>query len=531
MITVEPRVTFDARPNGYTAATAPAWLPGRAEDIGRHPTVVDDLTVKWGRSGYYDAVPPAALTVNLWDSTGDWARRIRDNTALGQHIEVWAELTATRRLRLFNGAVSGVTAQRMDRTDDQGRHMWYVTLTCHDPLASLANIFPLPGVLARGRRMEDWKKWILELIRDYGGADVADISYQSAYRQASVWELEVGTDAADTITRQFFDSMSKDAFCYDSHRREIRQCERMDWPFTNYLASYGNNEGAVLIASSDAMINNRARSGIAVAGCTIDVGDGMTVTADPDTYVNRAETKFKVSSSGNNLADFTMTSENIRVGQARRVLSNDSLIRHDGDIPQDDPGRGLMSLQHRSMWDRAVQEGARPKHPPLVWHAGKQFTDVRTATWWLMTSEDARPAFVNGDETYSWLTDGQVNWEYSPLVSPLGGTVSYNGGDGWDFDLNVQWVRNRNVTLVPVTWSKLVQYQWTTEQDSVPWWWSLIGLPKPPPKKVGSRTPERDIRWGPPDKESGTYRFDTSVRWSDLRFIADGHPELKDILE
>lgn len=494
------------------------------------PVAVDDLTVKWGRSGYYDRVAAAELSLTMWDGSGEWARRIRDNRALGTNIQVMWESEDTRtgkrnRGTLYKGLTTGVNAKRMERTNDDGEHFWEISLTAHDPLSSLGNIYPLPGKFGAGR-FHERATWIQGLLQ-YGGIVINGIVYQSAYANAAVAPLEVGKDSAAELLNGFFDSMSGDSYTYAPDYNAIFQTERHDGDFNTFLASFSDEIGAVMVSSADSTVNNRVRPGIAISGCTIDVGDAMEITATPDTDINRVETTYNVWSDADKEWQDTVTStESIPTGQPRRIFSNDCWFFE--PAPAGDNGRGLIRLQHRSLWERARAEGRRPKHPDMTFHAGKEFPTERVLKWWLTTYEDARPGFINGDESHRWMMSGERDW--SPIVSPLGGTVTYNGDDGWTIDVNVQWSHNRT-TITPMVWGNLQQIQWRAGEDSYPWWWDIIGLPHPDPKPVGMPTPERDVYWGAPADDSEQYRMDKSVKWSDLKYLDNGAREIKDLLE
>lgn len=523
MITVWPVIYFDFQRSGVPVS-------GDIDDLGEVPVVVNDMTVEWGRSGYFDAVDPARLKMRLWDSTGEWARRIRDNQALGTHVQVMWEAedddTGKRnRGTLYRGLVTGVQATRMQRTDDSHEHYWRIDLTAHDPLSSLGNIYPLPGVLPT-QRLFQRIAWLKGLM-DYGGIPVNGIVYQGAYERASLPALEVGKESAKELMDMAFEAMSHDAYTYSPEYNSVMQCERHDGDFRTFLASFSDEIGGVLISSEDSKVNNITRPGIAISACSVTVDGDIQITATPDTDINRVESTYRyVDTSDWEVKDQVQASEQITVGHPRRLMSNDCWFQ--AEPVAGDPTRDLIDLQHRSLWDRCRGEGRRPRHPDMRFHAGHKFATERIMQWWIQTWENARPGFINGDEAHRWLMSGDRDW--SPIVSPLGGTVTYNGGSGWDMDLTVQWSHNR-VSVTPMVWKNLQQFRWSAADDSYPWWWDLLGLPKPPAKPVGTATPDRDIRWGAPDHESTQYRFDTSVTWSDLKYLDNSSKAIKDLLQ
>ena len=83
MITVQPWLELDDQK-----------ISCGALDIGITPVFMDGVSITWGRSGYYDDADPAQMTCRMWDSTGDWAVKIRDGRALGLHVRLaWRALS------------------------------------------------------------------------------------------------------------------------------------------------------------------------------------------------------------------------------------------------------------------------------------------------------------------------------------------------------------------------------------------------------------------------------------------------------
>lgn len=498
MITITPWLELDG-----------TGVSCKAADLGRVPVVMSTLKIKWGRDGYFDAAEPARATIRLWDSTEQWATRIRDSRALGTRVEVkWS--TGTQTVTMYTGSVSAATAHRTQRTDPAGRIIWEVTLTVTDPTAALGNVYPLPGVLPDSDTMETRKQWLMGLA-SYGGLTISDLDYRSDYGPANCCPVEVGKDSALDVITAFYDSMSKDAFTYDPEGNAIRQCERHDGDFTTYLASFDDSTGAVLIAATDTVIDHITRPGIALSACQLRTPDGIIISATTDTDINAVESTWSDPlDEWKNKKSFR---ESVSSGTSRRLLSNTTWMTPDWAI----------EWQLESAWARARAEGRRPRHPNLIHKPGHSFATERLARWWLRCWEDTRPGFINGDAAHAWLMAGNTDW--APLLSPLGGTVTYHGDTGWEFDLAVQWMNNRT-TVTPMTWGKLQQVKWTNQAPDVPWWWPW----KPPPKPVGTPTPERDVYWGPPDKTSNQYRFDESVTWDDLKYLDNTTREIKDVL-
>ncbi|RAV33528.1 hypothetical protein [Corynebacterium heidelbergense] len=502
MITVKPWVEIDG-----------TRVPCGFLDIGMTPVVMDGLEIKWGRDGYYEKAEPARATVRLWDSTGAWARRIRDSQALGVHVYVkWAAPSGT--VTMFRGVIAHAHARRTRHRDWKNTDVWEVTLTAADPTTALGSVYPLPGVLQPGETMDQRKQWLLGLA-EYGGLKIADIDYQSGYAPAQTKPVEVGKDSALEVLGAFYESMSGDAWTYDPEANAVRQCERHDGDFTTYLASFDDARGAVMIAASDTVIDGVSRPGVALSACRLGVPDGIEIEASADTDINRVESTWY--DGGDNWSARVAYKDAVALNQPRRMLANDTWMTTDWAI----------ELQLQSAWDRARAEGRRPKHPELHHSPGKTFATERLARWWLRCWEDTRPAFVNGDLAHAWLMQEAADWP--PLVSPLGGTVTYRATDGWTIHLHVQWMHDRS-QVTPMVWINLRQMKWTTTTATQPWWARLIGMSPPAPITTGQPTPDRDVRWGSPGSATREYRFDESMTWADLKYLDNTTREIKDVL-
>lgn len=504
MITVEPYLEIDRS----RVSCSPTVLASQ-------PIAMSGLKFTWGRDDYFGEADPISATVRLWDATGTWATRIRESRAVGVELAVKYQLPSGV-MTMFRGSISSAVAGRTGRVQEStGRDIWEITITAVDPTAALGNVYPYPGVLQPTDTMEQRKEWLKGLC-SFGGVVISEIEYQQGYRESLTSPVEVGNDSALDLMRAFFDGMSRDAFAYDPQSNRVIQCERMDWSFSTYLASFDDSRGAVMVTASDAQINGRTRPGVALSGCTLIVDPKMQIAASTNTDINIVETTWY--DQNDQWRGKVSARSAVANGQPRRLLKNDTWLTADWAI----------ELQLQSAWDRARAEGRWPRHPEITYRPGKGFATERLAKWWLQLWEDARPAFINGDMAHHWIMSGQSEWP--PLLSPLGGTVEYDAERGWSISLIPQWMKNR-ITVQPMTWTLLQQIRFTSQAPAVPWWWGLTGQPMPPRVSVGSPTPERDVRWGAPDPEGHEYRFDESTTWADLRHLDRTAREIKDVLQ
>lgn len=493
-----------------------------ADHLEHSPIAMSDMVIKWGRAAYFGDADPLRLTVTLWDATSQWAVRIRDGRALGVHGRAGWTSDATGDVTMFRGTVVAAEADMLDRTMDDGRNVWAVTLTLADPSQALGAVYPLPGILNAKYTYASYKAWLLGLCA-YGGLVLTDIDYDNRFAPALLSPNPVGEDSALDLITKFYGSMG-DTFTYDAEANRLRQCLRMADSFTTSLASFDDSRGAVMITAGDYTRDSRTSPGVALSACQLRVPDGVTLTAATSTDINRVEMTYEMRGSSTVPNDYERQDDSYVASEDRATHDTRRLFKFDAITWQS----AYSSIAMQDVFKKARNEGRRPAHPPLTFKPGKTFATERMARWWLRTWEDGRPGFINGDAAHAWLMAGSTRW--SPLVSPLGGTITWNGTTGWSIAVDVQWMQDDSA-VTPMTWTNLRQYKWTSTAPIVPWWWTLLGLPMPPAKKTGDPVPERDVRWGAPDGDTAQYRFDESVTWSDLMHLDNTTREIKDILQ
>lgn len=495
-----------------------------AADLGIAPVVMDDLSIRWGREDYFSHTEPAQLSFRIWDSTGVWAERIRARSAIGAEVTAYWNGPAGRNI-LFRGSISSATATRTTRRDFKNRYQWEIRFIAMDPIAALGNVFPVPGVLGYPNRwtMEERKEWLKGLF-NYGGVKVNEIEYVDLYRDAPTKIQPVGEDSALDLLEEFYASQSNDTWTYDAQVNRVKQVQRLDGEFTTFLASYDDSRGAVLISAGDhtPATQTDPRPGIALSACSLGVPEGLEVEATPTTALNSVEARWEeraLDKDGREIyEDRTLFSRQQVLGEPLRTLAFDTLFTTYAPV----------KLSLDSAWYRAQEEGALPRHAPISYRAGKEFPTERVAKWWLTPWENARPGFINGDALHSWLSGDTTAWP--PLVSPVGGEIHWDGADGWTIENRIAWIWD-HTPVTPMAWKNLQQLKWSTYTEPVPWWWDLLGYPRPKPVPVGTPTPERDVYWGPPDADGRQYRFEESVSWGDLRYLDDSSREIKDVLQ
>lgn len=474
--------------------------------LDREPVAIRGYEIKWGRDDYHDAdAEPASIRLHLADSTDTWAHLIRTSQAIGQTIEI--KLTGTndktgetQTWTQFRGRVSHAVARPMSSTGPQGERRWEITLDGADRTADMGsktvteNEWPQEHMLIRAVR-----------IRDYGksaGSGIDDIFFFPGYTKSTCGPLDTQRATPLALMGDMYRSMGNDSWAYDPDGNAVRQVIRLAQELDIHLGAFDDTQGAVIPVVNDITVDNVVYEGIGLGSCEL-VGE-PEIAADVSTGINRLECRWKDHGTGHQ--DWTTVKEQVPAGGSVRTMTWDSWF---------DAGE-IIDPTLANVWNRVRQEGARPRHPAIELHHRKSFPTFRHAHWWLHTWENTRPAYLAGSLPWLWLMGGST--EYPPVVAPIGGVTSYDPRYGWTATIRVHWIQNLEPVTSKVRWEDLPQLQVGEAAPLPPWWDMIPGLPKPRPKPVGERVPERDLTWGEAADDVG-YRFGNSVTWGDMRNV------------
>ena len=512
-VTVKPTITI-----------AGEVIACSADALDTEPVAINGYEIKWGKDDYQSSsVSPASAEIALIDTTDEWAGRIRTRNALGLQVEIsWtgysvpadtpdAAPTIIGPVVMFRGRITSAEARPRRIKASDNRRAWEISLTLADRTADYGNALAPPVEWPREKMITRAIK-----VRDLGlaaGSGIEQVYFWPGYVDTYTSPLDVKNASALDLMADLYTSMGNDTYAYDPHENVVRQFIRLSQPMTTYLATFDSSQGAVMPVPNDIEVDEQIYPGVALGGC--DLAAEPIVSVEPEQDINRLECSWKDFSTQH--GDWTTIKEDVKPGDARRVMSWSSWI---------DDGRAIDPTLD-NVWDRARQEGARPRHPEITIPATHEFVSERLARWLLQTWANTRPAYIAGSLPYLWLMADMPS--YSPIVAPIGGVTRYDALEGFSASLNVHWIHNNGPAISPARWSSLRQIKTSLEQSSVPWWWKLLGLPIPPPVEVGEPTPERDLKWGHPDQVPG-YAWHPSVTWADARHIEDKNTQIKDVL-
>lgn len=497
------------------------WINNRRvactkDQIETAPVAIRGFSITWGRDEYMvPDVSPASVTLTMLDTTSTWADRIRDGVAVGLTVEIrWNGTGATTvgPVTMFRGRIRTATAQPHSLTTSSGETAWTIELECSDRTADLGNAIAPPQEWPREKMITRANR-----VRDLGlaaGAGIDQVYFWPGYVDSMCWPLDVKDKSALDLIGAMYASMGNDSYAYDPDANVIRQAIRLSQAMQVNLGTFDDSHGAVIPVASDITVDGITYPGIGLGGC--ELRGVPEIIADVASDLNRLECTWKVRVS--NDEDFTTIKENVNPGDHRRVLAWESWF-DDGLVI--DP-----TLDN--VWARARNEGRRPRHPEFVAKPGKTFVSERMARWLLQAWENTRPAFIAGNLAYRWLM--RTDPAYPPIVAPIGGETTWDPEAGWACMMRVHWIHQQTPPTRSATWESLQQQRTSTTQPSYPWWYDVLGIPKPPPVTVGSPTPERDLKWGDA-QTAGGYHWDQSVTWGDTQHVPTTGTQVKDILK
>lgn len=505
---VAPRPTIYL--NGRKVACSMAALDAE-------PVAIRGYSIQWGRGDYHDSdAEPASIRMHLADSTGAWAEKIRTSRAIGQTIEVRLSATSdqdggTHEWIQFRGRVSHAVARPMTNNGPLGQTRWEITLDGADRTADMGSTtviekeWPQEKILERAIR-----------IRDYGksaGSGIDNIYFFPGYLESRCAPLDTQRATPLALMGDLYRSMGNDSWAYDPDGNAVRQVIRLAQHMNVHLGTFDDTRGAVLPVVNDIELDGVTYEGIGLGAC--ELAGHPEIEADVSTDINRLECKWKDYST--NFGEWTTVKENVTVGDSKRTMAWDSWF---------DAGE-VIDPTLANVWNRVRQEGARPRHPDIELRQRKSFPTFRHARWWLHTWENTRPAYLAGSLPWQWLMG--TSTDYPPIVAPIGGETSYDPWRGWTAHIRVHWIQNLSPPGIQARWQDLPQIKMTVKTETVPWWWKFTPLPQPKPKRVGERTPERDLTWGEVADGAG-YRFAGSVTWGDMRNVPPDGTQIVDHL-
>ncbi|CAB0810778.1 hypothetical protein [Corynebacterium diphtheriae] len=378
-----------------------------------HSIAIDGVTIEWGTEKFLDEYRPmvAKFDVILPRDPRGMSAVIRSGDIFSEDVMIYDGSTI-----IFRGKIRKIRPWLHSKKNDD--RQWRMTLTCTDATTDLT-MYP-KGVFDKGwletplasalSQLEGFVKdptHVQSLIPPKGGqsTNVRVSSPDENPRQARTW------------LQLLYSSYAGFSYSYDPTTASIRvrpnPAAVVEWGLTKYVG------------------------GLAPAHIGYTVLDGDAV-----------ESAKTIDIEADDLSVDVIGCEITPVHTVGRIIVES--YRRDKTDPVKEqftfPGWGKSQITVHSVASSASKDIAtrvfetyrtvqrEPAHPDITYHLPDTEKDADTRTWWLRTFADARIARVESSELAWWLAG---EGSEPDLISPIGGTMRYRGGKGWDITLHV----------------------------------------------------------------------------------------------
>lgn len=424
------------------------------------PVVLDDISVDWGRTNYFENPKAALGRFRIYDRTDFWPNIIRSKAAVGKPVAFFWELPGNPVPAecWFQGRVSDIDV-RPGRTLENGAPTWIIDVTCAEKTAYLGNIFtPKPTV---------WPAENLQsrAVRIRDSTVASGIGERFFHPQTVTWPcppLDCGGRSYLDLQNDFYASTG-DTWAYDPQTNNIRNIRRRQFsPVTKWMRM--DPASGFMGTAGDITFDTVLYKGTALSGCEVEPISALEL--NPSTALNRVELTYRDTAAPTE--DRTMQrAATVPMGESVRSLTQGTWV---GNVTN-------VGNVADYLFEKGTLEGSWPIHPRLRWKT-KTFPmeSIRQVRTFLKAGETMQHTFVNGTPWFEF-------HRQMPLFGICGGTIRYRAA-GWIIDMDLQWMANLAAAFAPMTWAEA----------------------------------NTGLKWG---TVPGSFYFDSSVTWFDTTAISD----------
>lgn len=428
---------------GQTALCAPRTVDGLPVLAHDEATLIDRMSITWGREDHWDQPEPATIRFTFFDPTTDWALKIGTNNAIGLGVHVSIRLpdghgiaeAPTGTYVIFQGFTTKVEAERRRVNTTAGKRTgWVVTVTAGDRTSALGNVpftfenWPPERMIDRAIRLRDRA----------AGVGIRQFYFDADHVNGTVSALEVRDLTGLDVAQQLYTSFGHQ-WTYHPNRNVVNRIPEHRFPDSPHLVDTG--DGKVIPRMPDLAdwtgaeepIDRAVHVGTAVDGCTVE--SDAHLSTDQLSYITRVECKWQNRHDANRTI-LTYQTKLFAVAPFR-TLKYDSWF---------DDGITVDPVLQRTA-DKAFYQESGPHHPAITYRTKPfgGFTDAKHAVWFLTPAERRGYAFLSGSP---WIADlGGV----PPIVTPCGGTITYAAGE---WTVTTRLLRGHRTTIgTGLTWA------------------------------------------------------------------------------
>lgn len=406
----------------------------RAFDASQR-TLVNGLSIKWGRSNVWDQPDPASITFEMFDPSAWWIQRVANRTAIGVGVSVSWKLPAGASQRdapggtftIFQGLTTKVNARPHRAWTTEGyRDGWIVTVTAADRTATLSNVSYLWAELFPDTMVNR----AIRLRNDAAGSGIRQWYFDAGLAQAPVSYTKLENKTGRDYANEFYTSTG-DQYAYNPNRNVVNRIG----------THYGENflylirdtvDNTVYLYFWPLVDPSGAESDQDKASYATGTLDGSQVSCEIEASAGQANTIDQVNVKWLNSQDNNrpILTYQVRAGATApyRSLDFESWMSDGRNI---DP-------MHYKVQDRAFTDSAGPHHPPVVFDTAYTggFHNSQHAQMLTLPYESIQCVPVAGSPWYSALG-------IPPFAAISGGEIAYSDGD-WKITCNL--VRHRVVS-------------------------------------------------------------------------------------
>lgn len=401
---------------------------GRTVLADDRPTIVDELSIVWGREDVWTQPDPSVLTLTLWEpaSTATWLAKIVAHTALRRSATVQYGIPPSDDpYQIFRGYTTNVDATPERRRTRKGiTDGWRIRVQASDRSGFIGQDVWGPGTLPE-------ETMINRAVRIRNRAvttGIREVYFEARFQSGQVKPLDVGMQTVAETMNGMYQSFA-DQWTYIPSRNVVNRIPGgSNW--APYSLRFGRSN------SPDPVANNTIRLYPPAWVDPTGAEDPQDTAAYPAGYIGACSVASDITLSANAIQEIThikcnwydkpnakdwSTTVQVRAGNPRNLLEFDSWYNNGIYVDPiiDDVEATVLA------------EGGRPVHPQIRWNTKVtgEIPDWPTFKSLTLPAQTVRMVTLAGSP-YSAATG------YAPVWHPCGGVITYRDGE-WDIAVNL----------------------------------------------------------------------------------------------